>query len=208
MGADRLEEAGLDAAVAAVRRGAVIAIPTDTVYGLACDPRDDRAVDRVFAIKRRPAALELTLLAAALEDLEELVTFTPAGRLLATRFWPGALSIVLPVGARRLGVPRSGGTLAARVPLHPLARAILRRTGPLASTSANHHGEAAAKTAAEVRRALGDDVALVLEGGPAAGQPSTIIDCTSTPPRVLRDGPISRAMLAHALEEPANSEAP
>jgi L-threonylcarbamoyladenylate synthase len=175
-------------------------MPTDTVYGLACDPADAQAVERVYALKARPPDLELTLLAAALDDLEELVVFDEAARRLAGHFWPGALSVVLPVGTRRVCVPRAGATLSSRVPDHPLARALLLRTGPLATTSANRHSEAPATTAAEVRRTFADTIATVLDGGPAAGEPSTIIDCTSTPPRVLRHGPISPEALVRVLE--------
>lgn len=183
------------AAAAAIARGEVIAIPTDTVYGLACDPANAAAVKRVYEIKGRPQDLELTLLAASPEDLEPFVVLTEAARRLAAEFWPGALSIVMPVGARRLSIPGQGATLSCRVPDQAVARALLRSTGPLATTSANRHRDIAARTATEVRSALGDTVALVLDGGPAGGQASTIIDCTTTPPRVLREGPIPSQLL-------------
>ncbi len=173
----------------------MIAIPTDTVYGLACDPANPAAVERLYAIKQRPEDLELTLLAGSTGQLNELVELTPQARSLASRFWPGGLSIVLPLGSRKLAIPRRGTTLSSRVPDHEVARALLERTGPLASTSANRHGEPPARTAAAVQATLGGEVAVVLDGGAAAGEASTIIDCTTTPPRVLREGPISSDLL-------------
>jgi tRNA threonylcarbamoyl adenosine modification protein (Sua5/YciO/YrdC/YwlC family) len=109
---------------------------------------------------------------------------------LAEAFWPGPLSLVLNVGQRRLAVPRSGSTLSVRVPDHAHLRELLRRSGPLASTSANRHGDQPATSAAAVRLRFGTEVAVALRGGHPGGMASTIIDCSATPPRVLRDGPI------------------
>jgi L-threonylcarbamoyladenylate synthase len=188
---------GVAEALAALRRGEVIAIVTDTVYGLACDPADVAAVDRVFALKRRPAAMELSLLAGEQRDLDELVRWTPAARRLAAAFWPGPLSLVLPVGERRLAVPRRGDTLSVRVPDHDVLRALLRQSGVLASTSANRHGEAPLVDAAALRREFGSEIGAVLSGGRPGGSASTIIDCSGRSPRVLRDGPID----SHRLRE-------
>ena len=189
----------LDRAVRAIRRGGVIAIPTDTVYGLACDPANTAAVSRIYTIKRRPDRLELTLLAASIADVEDDVDLTPAARTLAAAYWPGALSIVSTLRAHRWAIPREGTTLSVRVPNHPVALELLRRTGPLATTSANRHGEPTAETASEVAAALGAEIDTVLDGGPSAGLASTIIDCTTTTPRVLRDGPISAGALFSLL---------
>ncbi len=189
----------VDDAVRAISRGGVIAMPTDTVYGLACDPANASAVSRIYAIKRRPAGLELTILTASLDDVEHDVHITPAVRTLADAYWPGALSIICELRTRRWAIPRTGTTLSIRVPAHPLALDLLGRTGPLATTSANRHGVEPANTAAEVAAALGDEIDAVLDGGPSAGLASTIIDCTTTTPRVLRDGPISAAALLSLL---------
>jgi L-threonylcarbamoyladenylate synthase len=189
----------LDDAVLAIEGGGVIAIPTDTVYGLACDPANTAAVSRIYAIKRRPDRLELTLLAASIADVEDDVDLTPAARTLAAAYWPGALSIVSTLRAHRWAIPREGTTLSVRVPNHPVALELLRRTGPLATTSANRHGEPTAETASEVAAALGAEIDTVLDGGPSAGLASTIIDCTTTTPRVLRDGPISAGALFSLL---------
>jgi L-threonylcarbamoyladenylate synthase len=189
----------LDEAVRVIQRGGVIAIPTDTVYGLACDPANPAAVSRIYAIKRRPDLLELTLLAASPDDVEDDVDLNPAARTLAAEYWPGALSIVSTLRTHRWAIPRDGTTLSVRIPDHPIALALLRLTGPLATTSANRHGEAPADTAAGVAAALGDEVDTVLDGGRSAGLASTIIDCTTTTPRVLRDGPISATALLSLL---------
>jgi L-threonylcarbamoyladenylate synthase len=189
----------IDAAVRAIEAGGVIAIPTDTVYGLACDPANAAAVSRIYAIKRRPDRLELTILAASAANIEEDVDLNPMVQILAAAYWPGALSIVCNLRTRRWAVPRDGTTLSVRVPDHPIALELLRRTGPLATTSANRHGEPTADTAAGVAAALGSEVDLVLDGGPSAGLASTIIDCTTTTPRVLRDGPISATALLSLL---------
>jgi L-threonylcarbamoyladenylate synthase len=179
--------------------GGVVAMVTDTVYGLACDPASADAVDRIYAIKRRPADLELTMLTASIDDIEEDVDLTPAARMLAAAFWPGALSIVSGLHRRRLAIPRSGDTLSVRVPDHALALALLRMTGPLATTSANRHGDPPATTADAVASTLDGEVDGILDGGPSGGLASTIIDCTSTTPRVLREGPIPAAVLLSLL---------
>ena len=127
----------VEAAVAAIQAGEVVVIPTDTVYGLAGDPSNSEAVERIYAIKGRPPQLELSLLAADISQLDGLVEMDGVARSLAAAFWPGPLSLVCPVGPRRLGIPRSGTTLMVRVPGHALLRSLLEETGPVASTSAN-----------------------------------------------------------------------
>ena len=174
----------------AIARGGVIAIPTDTVYGLACDPADAAAVERIYEIKQRPAGLELNLLGASREQLEPYARFTELAGRLAAAYWPGPLSLVLPVGRTRLAIPREGSTLMVRVPASDVLLAILQTTGPVASTSANRHGEPAAATAEAVRAELGDELDLVVGGASGGGVASTIIDCTTQPPRILRQGPI------------------
>jgi len=193
--------AGVEEVAAAVRRGGVVAIPTDTVYGLACHPDAAAAAERIFSVKRRPPGLELSLLAATREDAERFAALTAPAARLAEALWPGALSLVVPVRPpRHPAIPRSGDTIMVRVPAHPLTRELLRLTGPLASTSANRHGEPAATSAAEVAAALGAELDAVLDGGPAGGQASTIIDCSVEPPRVLRAGPLGDAELRPYLE--------
>jgi L-threonylcarbamoyladenylate synthase len=178
-------------AATTVALGGVIAFPTDTVHGLGCNPRNLAAVERIFAIKDRPDDLELNVLAARTEALRALVTFNETADALATKFWPGPMSLVLPVGREHLAIPRTGNTLMVRVPNHDVARRLLAQTGPLASTSANRHGRPPATTSAEVTEQLGEVVDLIVEGDSGGGVASTIIDCSQYPPRVLRVGPIS-----------------
>jgi L-threonylcarbamoyladenylate synthase len=181
----------LESVAAVLAGGGVAGVPTDTVYGIACRPDDPSALARLYAIKRRPEGMEVGLLGAGAADLEPLVAMSPAARRLAAAHWPGGLSLVLPaVPGRGLAVPRRGTSLMVRVPDHPLLRALLRRTGPLAVTSANRHGEPACATAEEVAARLGGELDAVLDGGPGDGRGSTIIDCTEDPPRVLRTGPL------------------
>ena len=188
--------AGVEEVAAAVGRGDVVAIPTDTVYGLACDPVQAAAVEALYAMKRRPAGLELGLLAADLQQILPLAVMGSEALSLARAFWPGPLSLIVALREpRKLAVPRDGSTISVRIPDHDLLRALLRRTGPLASTSANRHGDPPCTGAGEVARRLGGEVAAILDGGPAPGQPSTIIDLTLTPPHLLRPGPLSAEQL-------------
>jgi tRNA threonylcarbamoyl adenosine modification protein (Sua5/YciO/YrdC/YwlC family) len=196
---------GIDEVVNAITSGGVAVIPTDTVYGLVCDPANAGAVERIYAIKQRPPGLELTLLAAAVADVEAAVELSEPARRLAGRYWPGPLSIVASLGRRRLAIPRAGATLSCRVPAHEIALEVLRRTGPLASTSANLHGTPPAITAEEAAAQLGSDVDAILGGGASIGLASTIIDCTTTPPRVLREGPIAGATLLSYLSGPQST---
>ncbi len=190
----------MKSALSALDRGEVIAVATDTVYGLACDPANAAAVDRVYEIKRRPADLELILLAAATPDLDGLVAWTPVARRLAAEFWPGPLSLVLAVGERRLAVPRRGSTVSVRVPDHGALRELLSQSGPLASTSANRHGSPPLTSVVGLRSEFGAEIGAVLAGGRPRGMASTIIDCSVTPPRVLRDGPIDSRRLKEIVQ--------
>jgi L-threonylcarbamoyladenylate synthase len=192
----------LEAIAAIIEQGGVVAIPTDTVYGLACHPDSKAAAERIYTIKRRPPHMELSLLGATTEGLARFGRLdTPQAQRLAQAFWPGPLSIIVPITKpRHPAIPRSGDTISLRVPAHPLTRELLARTGPLASTSANRHGEAPATTAQEVTSAMANDLDAILDGGPAAGLASTIIDCSVIPARVLRTGPLGDAELRPYLE--------
>jgi L-threonylcarbamoyladenylate synthase len=196
---------GVDGVVRVILSGGVAVIPTDTVYGLVCDPADAGAVERIYLIKQRPAGLELTLLAATAADAETAVEFTEPVRRLAARYWPGPLSIVGMLGPRRLAIPRAGSTLSCRVPAHGIALEVLGQTGPLASTSANRHGMPPATSAEEAAAQLGGEVDAILGGDASSGLASTIIDCTTTPPRVLREGPIAGATLLSYLSGPQST---
>jgi len=196
-----LSAAEVDRAAAVVARGGVLAIPTDTVYGLACHPDDAAAAERIFRMKRRPPGLELSLLSGSAAEVGRFGVVEGVAARLAVAFWPGGLSLIVPVALpRHPAIPRQGETIMVRVPDHPVLHELLRRTGPVASTSANRHGEPALSSAEEVEAELGMEVDAVLDGGPASGTASTIIDCSVTPPRVLRAGPLGEAELRPYLE--------
>jgi L-threonylcarbamoyladenylate synthase len=193
-------------AVAVLRAGGVVALPTETVYGLAADVTNPAAVARVYAIKGRPPDHPLIVHAHDLAALDGYVaTASGALRALAAAFWPGPLTAVVERGER---TPRSvtGGqeTVAVRVPDHPLALAILASFGgALAAPSANRFGRISPTTAEHVRADLGDEVDLVVDGGPAAvGVESTIVDLTGAVPAVLRAGAITASQLGEVLGVP------
>lgn len=187
--------AAIEAAVAALRAGDIIGVPTDTVYGLAADPWHTGAADRLFRVKGRPRDVELPVLVADVEQALGLTTAVSAvARRLMQEHWPGALTLVLP---RRPDVDADLGeedaTIGIRCPAHPVPRAICAALGPVATTSANLHGEPPATTAAAVAGLRG--LALVLDAGPCEGEPSTVLDCTGERPRVLRRGAIDAEAL-------------
>ena len=168
--------------------GGVAAIPTDTFYGLACDPANARGVARIFEVKGR-AREPLLVLFSEREHLERLGVDTSAETL--ERFlllWPAPLTVVLPVRAP-LPASRGGATLAVRMPAAPALRALLSETGPLTGTSANRSGRPALADPDEVVEQLGPELDLVIDGGRTpGGRPSTLVDATRNPPVVLRAG--------------------
>ena len=184
--------AALDAAARALSSGHVVAVPTDTVYGLAADPFATGAADRLFAVKRRPREVDLPVLVAGEEQALSLTSTTPAvARRLMTRFWPGALTLVLPRHpdlAADLGSDEA--TVGVRWPDHPVATALCRTVGPLATTSANLHGQPPLTTAEEITATFGDAVAVVLDAGTCSASASTVVDCTGEEPKLLREGRI------------------
>jgi L-threonylcarbamoyladenylate synthase len=186
----------LEAAAELVRNGGLLSVPTDTVYGVVCDPANGSAAARLDALKGRPAGMQLSILGDSLAQLEEHGSLDVRARDLAGRFWPGALSLIVPVAALgRFAVPRSGSTVSLRIPDCEPLRSLLRRTGALASTSANAHGEPPATTWEECLPLLDVGLDAVLQGPPAAGRSSTIIDLTEALPRVLRAGPLTLEVL-------------
>lgn len=182
----------IDLAVRALSVGQIVAVPTDTVYGLAADPFSTGAADRLFLLKRRPREVDLPLLVADVDQALSVATAVPAAaRRLMDRFWPGALTMVLPrhpeLGAD-LGADEA--TVGVRCPSHPVPRALCRAHGPVATTSANLHGQPPLTTAAAVAEVFGDSVAVVLDGGECSGEPSTVVDCTGSEVKLLRQGHI------------------
>lgn len=193
------DDAALAHAARILAQGAVIAFPTDTVYGLCCDLFDREAVGRIYDIKGRLAHLPLIAMVAGYDEWPEVAASLPEYvRDLMDRWWPGPLTIILPARADIPPEVLGGGhTIGLRIPDHPAALRLLQLSDrPLATTSANLSGRPAAVTAADVAMQLGDLVELILDAGPApGGLASTVLDCTVTPPMILREGPISVAML-------------
>ncbi len=183
-------QAAVEEALRVLRRGRPVGIPTDTVYGLAVDPFRPGATDRLFAAKRRPRDVNLPVLVSGREQVESLATALPDGALaLMEEFWPGPLTIVVPSRpdlAADLG--NDEATVGVRCPAHPVPLALCRAAGPLATTSANRHGEPTLVNAGEVVATFGEAVPVVLDGGPCEGLPSTVVDCTGHDPKLLREG--------------------
>lgn len=200
------DPAGLMAGVAVLRRGGLLAFPTETVYGLGADARNSAAVAGIYAAKGRPAFNPLIVHVADADAARVLCVFTPDAEVLASAFWPGALTLVLPLR------PRSGiaplvtaglDTLAVRVPDHPLAHALLQEFGgPVAAPSANLSGRISPTIAAHVQAGLGSRIDAILDGGACGvGLESTIIGCDG-PPVLLRAGGLPVEVIEAALGKP------
>jgi L-threonylcarbamoyladenylate synthase len=201
----RLLTASRDAiveAAAVLRSGGVVAYPTDTLYGLAVDPRHAAAVRRLFDVKGRDPALAIPLIASSVEQARAAGEFSDAHLRLALAFWPGPLTVVVPARATIDRVLLGGGsTIAVRVPAHPVATALASELGfCITSTSANRSGHAAATNAREAS-VLSDALDLVLDGGASpGGPPSTIVEVTDSGPRLVRAGAVSWERVLESLE--------
>lgn len=203
----------IEQAVAALRRGEVIGLPTETVYGLAADAQNVSAVEQIFAIKGRPAGHPLILHLAEAAWMSEFCRHVPSGaERLAGAFWPGPLTLVLVRNPALVPDVVTGGleTVAVRVPAHPVARAVLGQLGrPIAAPSANRFGGVSPTRRAHVLADLGASVKMVLEGGESKeGVESTIVDLTRDAPRLLRPGTVTQAELEAVWGAPfaANDE--
>jgi L-threonylcarbamoyladenylate synthase len=188
------DPAAMARATALLRAGGLVAFPTDTVYGVGAPFSNATAVQRIYVAKGRSETKGIPILLASLTDLRLVVSGASKGahRLMAA-FWPGPLTLIL---AKSPAVPPAvtqTASVAVRLPDHRLTRALIAAVGiPLAVTSANRSGEPATTDPAVVRQSLEGRIAAVLDGGIApGGMPSTIVDCTVEPPRVLRPGPIA-----------------
>lgn len=189
-------EAALAEAVAALRAGEVVGLPTETVYGIGVDPSLPDATDRLFAVKRRPESAPLPVLVASPQEADSLAFLDERARRLIAAYWPGPLTLVLrrrPEVSFRLGGDE--GTIGLRCPDQPLTRRLLGLTGPLAVTSANLHGGAPATTPQELREALGGSVRVVLDDGRCAGTPSSVLSLVGAEPQLLREGALPARQL-------------
>jgi len=198
--------AALDRAAEVLRSGRLVAIPTETVYGLAADALDEFAVDAIFRAKGRPATNPLIVHVADAAMAKSLAGSWPAAaEAITTALWPGPLTVVVPRGTEIPEIVTAGGpTVALRCPEHRLTRLLIARSGiPLAAPSANRSERVSPTTAHHVLEGLGNRVDLILDGGACAkGIESTVVDCTVSPPRILRPGPLTRAELEAALGGP------
>ena len=190
----------LEETAEALVSGGLAVIPTDTVYGLAAHLDRPDTIASIFAAKGRPPEKPLPVLGASVEQLTAVAIFDDRARKLAARFWPGPLTLILP-RAKGFDIDLGGDetrTVGVRVPKEPRTLELLRNVGPLAVTSANRSGEAEATTIDQARAALGDDVAVYLDGGRCVGAPSTIVFLVGER-RLLREGPIPSELVTQIL---------
>jgi L-threonylcarbamoyladenylate synthase len=189
-------------AIDVLRQGGIVALPTDTVYGLVAVAADRAAVERVYDTKERDPSQPMPLFVASIEQAGLIAEMNDAARALAARFWPGALTIVVPKKAAFETRAAAGErTVGLRVPADPFLREAARQLGPLTGTSANIAGREECHTAAEVRGQLGDAVDLIVDAPVSAtGVPSTVVDCSEgASVRVLREGGVTRDALEAVL---------
>ena len=202
-GTDTERDIALNAASLAVQRGQLIVIPTDTVYGIAADAFDADAVTALLAAKGRGREMPPPVLISAATTLDALAIEIPDyARALVKEFWPGPLTVVCKQQASlRWDLGDARGTVAIRMPDHEVTLELLERTGPLAVSSANKHGQLPARDIDAAEEMLGEDVALLVDAGPTLDlDPSTIVDVTTSPGRVLRRGVLSLEKLNAVLE--------
>jgi len=190
----------LQRALETLRNGRLVAFPTDTVYGLGALAFDGKAVESIYLAKDRPVEKAIPVLIWDVSDLEKISDDIPEWtRTLASRFWPGPLTVLVP---KKPTLPESisaTSTVAVRVPDHSVARELLRVAGPMAVTSANISGQASQSTAEEVFAQLNGRINLIIDGGTTPGGiPSTLVDCSSDEIKILRAGPITLAELLSA----------
>ena len=199
-----ISQRDIEKGVSLLKKGGVIAFPTDTVYGLGADAFNSVAVQRIYEIKDRSKSNPFPLLIADAKQLAALAEPVPElARCLARQFWPGGVTLVL---SKIDSVPAhlaSGPTIAVRVPNHPTCLTLLQHLArPLIGTSANVSGQPAALTAYEVRQQLGDRIDLIIDGGECAGgKESTVLDITREPPVVLRQGIVPSHEIDRAYKE-------
>ena len=207
-------EAGITAAVTAVAEGGLVVLPTDTVYGIGADAFTPSAVSALLAAKGRGRSMPPPVLVGSVRAAAALTESLGAfGQDLIDEFWPGPLTLVFRASPTlNWDLGDTLGTVAVRMPLHAIALELLRRTGPMAVSSANRHGSPPATTAGEAQAQLADGVSVYLDGGPCADSvPSTILDLTGTVPRMLRAGAVSIDQLRKVvpvIDLPSSDEKP
>jgi L-threonylcarbamoyladenylate synthase len=205
------DASGYAEAIRILRTGGIVALPTDTVYGIGVALDAERGIERLFEAKRRLADRAIMLLLDAAEQARAVGAWPPAAAALAEAFWPGGLTVVVDqLPGANLPPELTGGreTIGLRMPDHACPRSLAAAIGPLPVTSANLSGLPPARDAAEIATQLGDAVDCIVDGGPAHGGPaSTVVDCTVDPVRILRVGAVPEADVAACLER-ATGERP
>ncbi|MFC1969981.1 L-threonylcarbamoyladenylate synthase [Chloroflexota bacterium] len=194
----------IEKGVRILKKGGVIAFPTDTVYGLAADAFNSRAVERIYEIKNRPRHQQLPLLIADTSQLTAMAGEIPGiAWFLAERFWPGGLTLVLPKADYLPAYLAPGHSIAVRVPNHPICLTLIQHLGnPVIGTSANISGQPAALTADEVGQQLGGKIDFIINGGKCpGGKESTVVDISSQEPAILRQGLIPAYEIDKACKE-------
>ncbi len=196
-------QAQIERGISILKQGGLVAFPTDTVYGLGASASNQPAVARIYQVKERPKDMALPLLLAHTSQINEVACpVPPIAWLLADKFLPGALTIVLYKSNSVLDIVTGGGsTVAVRIPAHPIPVALAEDLGPIVGTSANLSGKPSALTADEVCSQFGDKIDLVIDGGRCpGGRESTIVDVTGEVPVILREGAIPREELEQVCE--------
>jgi L-threonylcarbamoyladenylate synthase len=191
----------LSLALDILKSGGLVAFPTDTVYGVGCLAFDGTAIESIYIAKDRPIEKAIPILLADMEDMEKVGMDIPqTAYKLAARFWPGPLTCVIPKQPTLPEAVSANSTVGVRVPDHEVARALLRAAGPMAVTSANISGAQSPSTAEEVYTQLNGRIPLIIDGGTTpGGVPSTVVDCSTSELKILREGPISLEELLSSL---------
>jgi L-threonylcarbamoyladenylate synthase len=191
----------IQSAFQVLQNGGLVAFPTDTVYGLGALAFNNAAIESIYTAKNRPIEKAIPILIGEITDIQKITDdFTDMARILASRFWPGPLTCVIPKKQTLPPAVSATSTVAVRMPDHGDARALLRVAGPMAVTSANISGGPSPSTAEEVYEQLNGRIPLILDGGKTpGGVPSTIVDCTDKEPIILREGDISLQQLLAVL---------
>jgi L-threonylcarbamoyladenylate synthase len=176
-----------------LKNGGLVAFPTDTVYGLGALAFDDKAIESIYTAKDRPIEKAIPVLMAEIMDIKKVASeVSNLTRRIASRFWPGPLTCIVPKLPTLPEIVSATDTIAVRIPDHMVARMLLRRTDPLAVTSANISGQPSPTTAEEVYAQLNGRIPLIIDGGKTPGGiPSTLVDCTTNELKIVREGPIS-----------------
>lgn len=200
IGRDELEDDALLKAEEVLKNGGVIALPTETVYGLVGDLFSKKAIDTIYRVKGRDLPKQLPVF---IPDVEYARLYAEEAQpwvyTLMSAFWPGPLTVILNK-KEFTDIPINSATLGFRIPDHPAPLALLKRCGPLVSTSANVSGEKDALNADEVKKYFEGEIELILDGGHAAlGMPSTVVDCSGNSPKIIREGKITKEDIEKAI---------